>query len=594
MLETVTTIARLEEEFAALVDAFADDPDQQEQLTDLLREDHPFYDQRGAATVVQMRGWALLALARVGVSDDTLLFVLEELDTGVDPYLVAAAALTLRAYPKPNPALTPFVMRALTQIRFHDEPVSFLAYGDYAVSSAGTSPVCELLITLAWLGPYARAVLPEIEAVARSGGLSKKALIEADRALVAIRGADQPEQLESANCCALPNGISKFSWSRNARRGSEPIELTVFEDQEGALITFKEFFRGQPSIVVFFYTRCGNPLKCSLTVTKLARVQKLLESHGLGDHIHTAAITYDPAFDLSERMRRYGQNRGVRMDTNHRLLRTTDGINPLRRHFKLGVNFIESLVNRHRIEAYILDARGRIAASFERLHWDEQKVVDRAIEVLTEGDEGTDSVEPRAPNRWALPPAAARVFGTLASLGLAFFPKCPICWAAYMSVLGIAGLNQLPYSPWLQPLLAVVVLINVASVWLRGRSTGRMHGAYLVSAGALTIVISKVGPGWVKAAVLGVVLTLAGSLLSAVSSINDGRRSKGPLNQISRPQFSIMPARWFLRVVTCFLPLSLICSISETLAESCPPISPEGAGCDKGPSRRGGSVNSAR
>ena len=27
---------------------------------------------------------------------------------------------------------------------------------------------------------------------------------------------------------------------------------------------------------------------------------------------------------------------------------------------------------------------GRIAASFERIHWDEQQVVDRAIEVLNE------------------------------------------------------------------------------------------------------------------------------------------------------------------------------------------------------------------
>ena len=124
----------------------------------------------------------------------------------------------------------------------------------------------------------------------------------------------------------------------------------VFEDHDGLSITFKEFFRGHPSIVVFFYTRCDNPLKCSLTVTKLARIQKLLEAQGLADQIHTAAITYDPAFDLPERIRGYGQHRGVRMDARHRMLRATDGIDTLRRHFKLGVNFIESLVNRHRIE----------------------------------------------------------------------------------------------------------------------------------------------------------------------------------------------------------------------------------------------------
>ena len=53
-------------------------------------------------------------------------------------------------------------------------------------------------------------------------------------------------------------------------------------------------------------------------------------------------------------------------------------------HFALGVNFIESLVNRHRIELYILDAQGRIAASFERIHWDEADVVARAMKILDE------------------------------------------------------------------------------------------------------------------------------------------------------------------------------------------------------------------
>ena len=104
-------------------------------------------------------------------------------------------------------------------------------------------------------------------------------------------------------------------------------------------------------------------------VTKLANIQKLLEARGLADQINTAAITYDPAFNLPERLRGYGQNRGVRLDTRHRMLGTIDGVSALCSHFNLGVNFIESLVNRHRIEAYILDAEGRIAASFERIHW---------------------------------------------------------------------------------------------------------------------------------------------------------------------------------------------------------------------------------
>ncbi|MGH9195846.1 MAG: SCO family protein, partial [Acidimicrobiia bacterium] len=461
----------------------------------------------------------LLALARVGVSDQALLFVLEELDTGADAYLVAAAARALRSYPTPAEGFAPFVMRAITNIRYRDEPVSFENYGEYAVSSTGTSPVRELLATLAWLGPRAQGVLYEVESLrTQLGGLSKKLLIEVEQAVEAIRNHDQVGELRADTCCTLPGGLrNTFSWALRSRRSCESIKQAVFEDHEGVSITFKDFFQGHPSIVVFFYTRCDNPLKCSLTVTKLARIQKLLEARGLANQIHTAAITYDPEFDLTERLRGYGQNRRVRMDARHRMLRATNGVNALRSHFKLGVNFIESLVNRHRIELYILDAEGRIAASFERIHWDEEKVVVRTIEVLKEGSGETSPV---VPPKLADQPTrcinASPVLGTLGSLGVAFFPRCPVCWAAYLSVFGIAGLEKIPCSPWLQSVLATVMLINLASVWFRGRSTRRMSAFYLVCAGALAILVSKAGLGWEYVAVWGVALTIAGSLLSAL------------------------------------------------------------------------------
>ena len=520
MQELATTGALPEPHFAALVDALAADPERRGQLTELLREDHPLYDQRGAAATVRMRGWVLLALARGGVSDASLVYVLEELDAGTDAYLIAAAARALRSYPNPTAALAPFVMRALNNIRYHDELVTFDGYGEYALSSDGTSPVRELLATLTWLGPRARGVLPEVEALlAQHDGLSKKLVAEVGRAAEAIRGVGRAGEDDADDCCALPGGLGdKFSWALGSRRGSEPIEATVFEDQEGASVTFGEFFRGRPSVVVFFYTRCDNPHKCSLTVTKLARAQRLLEERGLAGRINTAAITYDPAFDLPARIRGYGENRGVRLDARHRMLRATEGAGALRKHFKLGVNFVESLVNRHRLEAYVLDAEGRIAASFERLQWDERQVVERAVEAL---DEGSKAAAPEPLREAAAPPARRKrsspVLGTLASVGVAFFPKCPICWAGYLSLFGVAGLQQIPYSPWLQPLLVVVMLINLTSVWLRGRSTGRMSAFYLVSAGALEILISKAGPGWEGAAALGVAFTLAGSLLSALN-----------------------------------------------------------------------------
>ena len=377
--------AQSEPEFAALVDTLAGDAGSHAQLTDLLREDNPLYDGRGTATIVRMRGWVLLALSRTVVSDDALVFVLEELDTGVDAYLVAAAARALRSYPRPTEALAPFVMRAIKTIRYRDEPISFGGYGEYAVTQTDTSAVRELLTTLAWLGPHARAVLPEVELLRAEGrGLPGKLRIDLERALHAIRSPITDNQAAEPSCCgSIPDGVkSMSSWPPNIRRSSERIASIALQDHSGALTAFRDFFRGRPSIVVFFYTRCDNPMKCSLTVTKLARVQKMLEARGLADRIRTAAITYDPAFDLPERLRVYGQDRGVRLDADHRMLRATDDNDLLRSHFELGVNFVESLVNRHRIEVYILDAEARIATSFERLHWDEEQVVARAVDLL--------------------------------------------------------------------------------------------------------------------------------------------------------------------------------------------------------------------
>jgi protein SCO1/2 len=340
----------------------------------------------------------------------------------------------------------------------------------------------------------------------------------------AISGAAQGGSVETESCCTLPAALTNMSsWASASRRGCAPIEATLFEDHEGVPITFGAFFRGLPSIVVFFYTRCDNPLKCSLTVTKLGRVQQLLDARGLSEQIQTAAITYDPAFDLADRLRGYGQARGMRLDGRHRMLRAIDGGKALCGHFKLGVNFIESLVNRHRIELYILDADGRIAGSFERIQWDEHQVVERAIEVLNEGNRATTREVTSEQDPPLVGSTASPMFGALASLGLAFFPKCPVCWAAYLSLFGIAGLEQIPYAPSLQPVLFAAMLMNLATIGLRGRSTGRMSGLYLAGAGALAIVASKVTPGWEQAAVWGVALTLAGSLLSVLNG-ESGRR----------------------------------------------------------------------
>jgi protein SCO1/2 len=514
MVDVALDGALSEPGFAAYVAALAESG-RRDRFADLLREDHEVYAQRSAATVIRMRGWVLLMLARIGVTDSELLFVLEELDTGNDPYLVACAARALHAHAQPTPAFAPFVMRAIHNIRYRDEPVSFEEYGAYALSTDGTSPMHELLAVLSWLGPAAKAVLSELVSLR---GLSKKWHTEIDRTIELIRAGD------GAECCALPLPKSVLSWAFGARRKAESLGDIVLQDENGVDRDFGALFQGHPSIVVFFYTRCDNPQKCSLTITKLARIQQLLQERGFAERVHSAAITYDPDFDLPERMRAYAVNRGVALDARHHMLRATSGADTLRRHFELGVNFVESLVNRHRIEVFILDADGRISAFFQRIHWDVREVVDRAIQVCEEIAHQSDP----PPVSQLDGGAASSMLGLLSSIGIAFFPKCPVCWAAYLSMLGIAGVEQIPYSPWLQPLMIGILMVNLASVWQRGRQTGRFVAFYLVAAGAFALIALRLALGWELAGVCGIALTFAGSALTAFEHRNAFRTSAGP------------------------------------------------------------------
>jgi len=272
------------------------------------------------------------------------------------------------------------------------------------------------------------------------------------------------------------------------------LSSVVFEDQSGRSIGYNAFFIGQPSIVVFFYTRCDNPEKCSLAVHKLGNVVRLLSERQLAQRIRTAAISYDPGWDAPERMSGYASNRNLPFDDDHRLLRSVEGDPELRAHFALGVNFVESLVNRHRVELYILDARGRIAASFERLQWDEASVVEQASALLGECAPELPSQNPRARPEPG-PPArvdAKRTVHALTGLGLAFvtafFPKCPVCWAAYLSWFGVAELHSLQgLSPWILVGVIALVGLNLVSVWRRSSAVGSRLPFWLAVAGATTI-----------------------------------------------------------------------------------------------------------
>jgi protein SCO1/2 len=487
-----------EQAFARQVEA-ARDP---AELVELLREDHPVYAGPAAVGVVRMRGWLYAALARRGVPASALPYLFEELESGHDGYLVAAAAHALQTVP-PDPVHAPFLTAALRNVVGRDQPVSFERFGETTTVDAPSSVVGELLSALERLGPLAGSALADLDHL-----LDNDYPLELECRLRLSGLVDELRDQPPVSCCDWPRGPRSIA----ARRPTALAEVR-FEDQEGNTLTFSELFVGRPTVVAFFYTRCDNPLKCSLTIAKLANLQQRFQAAGLGDAVGIAAITYDPEYDHPSRLRAYATSRGFHPAGPHCIVRSVEGFDAVRRHFRLGVNYGGAIVNRHKLELFVLDEQGCPAASFERFQWDPEAVVAAARRVL---DRRAFPL-----GRW-LGPAV----GSAAPIAVALFPKCPVCWATYFSLFGALGLGTVPYSPWLRPVLIAAVLLNLSSVIWRSVITRRVLPAALVMLGTMTLLMTQAGiefPGQLWA---GGLLTFAGSAASV--SLRRGLRFPGP------------------------------------------------------------------
>src|SRR6185503_2419375 len=80
---------------------------------------------------------------------------------------------------------------------------------------------------------------------------------------------------------------------------------------------------------------------------------------------------------------------------------------------------------------------------------------------------------------------------SIASVGAELYPKCVMCWTAYLSVFAIAGLERIPYEPWLLPLFIALLFVNIASLW--PGQQGNVAAFALAVAGAQVILVLGIG-----------------------------------------------------------------------------------------------------
>jgi protein SCO1/2 len=398
-----------ETDVAALVDSVKSAPERRDELVALLPEKHPLYAGRGANTAMRLRGYILAAFESAGLPEAALAYVLDELQNGRDAYVTAAAASALRGLTRPATSAATVVAcleRAIDNIRYLDDAVSFATYRPSWPLKERTSALEEIFRSFTWLGPAAQPALSRLEALQAEGNVSPGARAALAEAIEAIRGAtldrccdglDDCRCGQSAECCE-ETFLEEIRLAGPAPtimvRQAQPPTAIELEDQAGRHLTYADFFSRSPAIVVFFYTRCDNPNKCSLSIAKLARLQAAIAARGLGGQLKTAAITYDPGFDIPQRLKAYGEIRAFNFDDDNRFFRTNSEFDILRAYFDLGVNYGDVLVNRHRIELFVVDSRGKLVDSFTRLQWEPDEVLARAASLLEAGPSPLDKTSP--------------------------------------------------------------------------------------------------------------------------------------------------------------------------------------------------------
>jgi len=361
-------------DLSAQIDATRRMPDAAGKLAAMLPEQSPFFAGRGTNEAERLRGYILASFETAGLPAGAVPFVLEELETGRNPYTVAAASRALRGAPKAPAEAPALLVGALARLRGADDVVSFERFAPAPAREPAVTALAELARTLALLGPRAKPALADLKALLDAEGDSFSPAVR-DELAKAVEALARPDSSAPACCCAeadaepvAPRIAAPFTAAR------KDLEDLALEDQDGTRLSFSEAFSGRPTALAFFYTRCMNPEKCSLTVTRLARLACQLVKEELDANV--AGISYDPGFDRPARLKTYGADRGMIFSPRCRLLRTIGPFDPLRDAFNLSVGFGPVTVNRHRLDLLVLDASLGVAETFERRLWHEETVLD--------------------------------------------------------------------------------------------------------------------------------------------------------------------------------------------------------------------------
>ncbi|WP_298898183.1 SCO family protein [uncultured Psychroserpens sp.] len=456
--------------------------------------------------MIRIRGYALASFKETGTPDSAINFILDELQNGRNAYMVGGAARGLRGAKHPKAQYVSFLIQGVYNLKYHDDSFDLKVFKPKWPLKNPSSGRLEIFRTLKWLKGHAKAALPELKSFLNNTQDFSPDLHKEIQKTIDIIEEDKRE-LELSCCEVEGRSTTKISWLWKGMRNIRNIGNLEVQNENGQTLPLEDIINRKPTVVAFFYTRCMNPNKCTLTINKIGWLQKKLIQNGLDDKVNLLAFTYDPGYDTPTKMRVFGENRGIVFGSNVHVLRTRpEQFDILSDFFQLGVNHVSSTVNQHRLELFLLNHNGNIKITYKRLQWTVDSIF-KDIEKL---------LKKSSRFKW-INNLKNSILQTLFPVLLIFFPKCPVCWGVYLSAFGISSLQSIPYSPWLIPFIFIVILINLFIMYRKSKIRNGLIPFWISLTGGVLILI----PGYLLSneviSILGVFLILIGSLLNSLS-----------------------------------------------------------------------------
>lgn len=82
-------------------------------------------------------------------------------------------------------------------------------------------------------------------------------------------------------------------------------------------------------------------------------------------------------------------------------------------------------------------------------------------------------------------------FGIVPALVVAILPKCPLCFAAYLSAFGLFGISPLQYGSWILPLVIFFSAVTIVIFFRQARRNAGYDPFFLSLTGLTLISVGK-------------------------------------------------------------------------------------------------------